>query len=145
MKRLLPQANNLSTVIDVFIYVSSMNNWNLNDVAEFCKFEIRQASYYINACHYLGLLSKDGTLSEVGKCIINDPTKIKESIYELVICDKLISRIFARLLIEGEKDIKDYTKNLLSIEYPTYSLAVIERRTSTILNWCFEIRKAIKK
>ena len=94
MKRLLPQANNLSTVIDVFIFISSMKNWNINDVADFCKFNVRQSSYYINACYYLGLTEKDGKISDEGKAIISNPSSIKERVYEKVISDQLISKIF---------------------------------------------------
>ena len=145
MKKLLPQANSLSTVIDVFIYVSSMEKWVLEDVASFCKFEVRQSSYYINACYYLGLLNKDSSLSEKGKEVLEKPTKIKESVYEMVISDPLISKIFAKMAIEGEKELKAFTVGLLRQEYPEYSDAVIERRTSTLLNWCNEIKGYIKK
>lgn len=144
MEKLLPQANNLSTLIDVFIYVSSMSNWTLNDVAEFCKFEPRQSSYYINACYYLGLLDKDQKLSELGSEIIKTPSEIKDKIYQVVISDPLISKIFAKLLIEGEKDLKKFTVKLLLSLYPDYSDAVIERRASTLINWCTEIKKNIK-
>ena len=145
MKKLLPQANSLNTVIDVFIYVSTMKNWVLEDVADFCKFDVRQSSYYINACYYLGLLNEDSTLSDFGKKILENPERIKERVYERVISDPLISKIFARLLIEGEDGLKKYVIELLLAEYPEYSDAVIERRTSTLINWCIEIKKYISK
>ena len=145
MNKLLPQANSLNTVIDVFIYVSTMPNWTLNDVADFCHFEVRQSSYYINACYYIGLLNEDGTISEEGKIILSDPSSIKKSVYERVISDPLISKIFAVLLIEGEKNLRDFTNKLLSKSYPDYSDAVIERRASTLINWCIEIKNYIKK
>ena len=144
MKKLLPQANSLQTVIDVFIYISSMSNWVLNDVAEFCKFDPRQSSYYINACYYLGLIDKDQNLSELGSEIIKNPSQIKSRIYELVISDPLISKVFAKLLISGEDNLKKFTFGLLRKEYPNYSDAVIERRASTLINWCNEIKKNIR-
>lgn len=145
MKKLLPQANSLSTVIDVFIYVSTMNKWTLNDVADFCKFDVRQSSYYINACYYLSLLNEDGTLSEEGKSIISNPSKIKEKVYQRVISDSLVSKVFARLLVEGESGLKEFAINTIKDEYPEYSDAVIERRSSTLINWCIEIRDFIVK
>lgn len=145
MKKLLPQANSLNTVIDVFIYVSTMNKWTLNDVADFCKFDVRQSSYYINACHYLSLLNDDGTLSEDGKIIIANPSNIKEKVYQRVISDALVSKIFARLLVEGENGLKDFTVQTIKEGYPEYSDAVIERRSSTLINWCIEIRDFVSK
>lgn len=145
MKKLLPQANSLNTVIDVFIYVSTMKNWVLDDVAEFCKFDVRQSSYYINACYYLGLLNEDSTLSELGQKILETPECIKERVYERVISDPLLSKVFARLMIEGENGLKKYVIGILLSEYPEYSDAVIERRTSTLINWCVEIKNYIAK
>ena len=145
MKKLLPQANSLNTVIDVFIYTSTMKNWTLEDVAGFCKFEVRQSSYYINACYYLGLLNEDGSLSDEGKEIIADPNHIKDRVYEKVISDSLISKVFAKLLIEGESGLKIFVVDLLSKEYPEYSIAVIERRASTLINWCLEINSYIRR
>lgn len=145
MKKLLPQANSLNTVIDVFIYVSTMPNWTLNDVAEFCHFNVRQSSYYINACYYIGLLNEDGSLSEEGKAILSEPSSIKKKVYERVISDPLISKVFAKLLVEGKKGLKAFTNKILALEYPDYSEAVIERRSSTLINWCFEIKCYIKQ
>ena len=145
MNKLLPQANSLNTVIDVFIYVSTMPNWTLNDVAEFCRFNVRQSSYYINACYYIGLLNENGSLSEEGKLILGEPSSIKQKVYEKVISDPLISKIFAKLLIEGEKELKSFTNRILALQYPDYSDAVIERRASTLINWCLEIKSYIKK
>ena len=145
MKKLLPQANSLSTVIDVFIYIATTNNWTMNDVADFCKFNPRQSAYYVNACHYLGLIDNESKLTDLGQDIISSPEKIKERVFECVISDHLISKIFAYLLIEGDSKIKEYTIRVLEKEYPEYGEAVILRRTSTIVNWCLEIKLFIKK
>ena len=145
MKKLLPQANSLSTVIDVFIYVSTMTKWTLNDVAEFCKFDVRQSSYYINACYYLSLLNEDGTLSEDGKAVISNPSKIKENVYQRVVSDTLVSKVFAKLLVEGESGLKEFTIKTIKQAYPEYSDAVVIRRSSTLINWCIEIRDYIAR
>ena len=52
MKKLLPQANSLDTVIKVFVYVASKQSCTQSDIADFCSFEPRQAAYYLNACYY---------------------------------------------------------------------------------------------
>ena len=139
MKKLLPQANNLNTLVDVFIYTTNISNWTLNDVAEYCHFDVRQSSYYINACFYLGLLNEDSSLSDLGKSIISERGLIKEKIYEIIISDAIISKIFSYRLIRGDVGIKNYVISFLSQKYPDYSKAVIERRANTIINWCNEI------
>lgn len=144
MNKLLPQANNLRLLIDVFIYASSASNWTLKDIADFCKFDSRQSSYYLNACVYLDLFNSDLSLSNTGKTIVKDPSKIRERIYEIIISDTLISKIFAKQLIEGIDSAKKYAISIISEEYPDYSITVIKRRTSTILNWCVEIEKYSK-
>lgn len=87
MKKILPQANNLNTLIKVFIYYSNKKECSLQDIADFCNFEIRQASYYLNACVFLGLIDEDNKLSQIGKEIITDVSTIRQSIYIRIITD----------------------------------------------------------
>lgn len=77
MKKLLPQANTLATVIRTFKLIANMNGCTLNDIANFNQFELRQASYYSNACYFLDLIDKDLNLTSMGKDIMKDPQKAK--------------------------------------------------------------------
>ena len=144
MKKILPQANNLNTLIKVFIYYSNKKECSLQDIADFCNFEIRQASYYLNACVFLGLIDEDNKLSQIGKEIITDVSTIRQSIYIRIITDDLIGKIFSQLLIKPKENIKDFTCKLILENYPDYSMPVIERRASTIINWCQEIIEYVK-
>lgn len=136
MNKLLPQANNLDTVIKVFIYYSNNDSCTLSHIANFCSFEERQASYYLNACVYLGLISDDGNVTALGQMILRDFDNIKKEIYSLVINDDLIRPIFTRMLIFGNKDIKEFSISIVKNNYLHYSDAVIERRVSTLISWC---------
>ena len=139
MKRLLPQANNLDTVVKVFVYACNKINCTQNDIAGFCGFEPRQAAYYLNACYYLGLTDETGHVSELGAEVLQDPSSVKLRVYELIINDSIIGEIFAHLFVFPDDDNKAFAYNWLKRNYPDYSDAVIRRRASTLLNWCDEI------
>lgn len=139
MKKLLPQANNLDTVVKVFVYACNKINCTQNDIASFCGFEPRQAAYYLNACFFLGLIDSKGDVSELGEEILATPSNVKLRVYELIINDPLIGEIFAHKLIFPTDDNKAFAVDWLKKNFPDYSQAVIERRASTLLNWCDEI------
>ena len=86
MKKLLPQANTLATVIRTFKFIANTMNCTLNDIADFNKFEVRQAAYYSNACYFLELIDENLkltslgedilTLARLGSCIISSPKDV---------------------------------------------------------------------
>lgn len=139
MKKLLPQANSLDTVIMVFIYACSKKGCTQTDIADFCSFEPRQAAYYLNACFYLGLVDANGTITSLGSDIMNNIDELKQQIYWLILKDKIIGTIFNYKLIFPEKDSRQFAIDFLTNNFPEYSKAVIRRRASTLLNWCDEI------
>lgn len=148
MKRILPQANSLDTVIKVFMFAGIKHNFTKEEIADYFNFDIRQSDYYLGACIYLGLFDEDLQLTETGRDIIeNDLTHCKERIYELVITDSLASHFFAKVALFpslGEKGIDNYAASLTRKQYD-YSDAVIERRSSAMVGWCEEILDYIKK
>lgn len=141
MKKLLPQANNLDTLIKVFIYFGNKKDCTVQEIADFIGFEPRQAQYYLSACIYLDLIDETPELTEFGKTLFVEPSLIKYKIYERIISDEVIGKIFAHLLFNDE--LKEYSYKIIKNYYPDYSDAVIERRASTLLNWCKEILKVL--
>ena len=89
MKKLLPQANTLATVIRTFKLIGNTFNCTLDDIAEFNKFDIRQASYYSNACFFLDLIDENLRLTTLGEDIMQEPKQAKVRIYELIIKNEL--------------------------------------------------------
>lgn len=142
MKKLLPQANNLDTLIKVFIYFGNKNECSIQDLADFIGFEFRQAQYYLSACIYLDLIDETPKLTEFGRSLFEDPITIKYKIYERIISDDVIGKVFAHLLLFND-DVKNYSFEIVKKYYPNYSDAVIERRASTIKNWCEKILKEV--
>ena len=148
MKKILPQANSFETIIKVFLFAGIKDRYVKDDIAKFCDFDIRQADYYLGACIYLGLFDENGNLTAIGRDIIdNDREHCKERLYELVICDELAGKFFARMALTPNYDIDEIRKYAATItkEKYDYSTAVIERRSSAMVGWCEEILVHIRR
>lgn len=139
MKKLLPQANSLNRVIDVFIYYGCRKDCSIQDIAAFCQFEPRQAQYYLNAAVYLDLLDESLQVTDFGKRMLENSADIKRSIYARIIADEVIGKIFAHMLLYPQEDPKEYGVDYLSALFPEYGEAVILRRLSTLVTWCKEV------
>ncbi len=144
MKKLLPQANDLEKVLSVFVYTLSKTNCTKQDISEFCQFELRQADYYIGACHYLNLLDNKMCATDIGYEIFKSRKNIKEKVYRQVITDPFIGRIFAFRLFANHEDSREFAHELAYHEYPNYSLSVLNRRSESLLGWCEEIISYLK-
>lgn len=144
MKKLLPQANSIDTIVDTFIFLSTYNEINVKTLSEFCHFDQRQSSYYMNACFYLNLIDEKKKLTELGRKIVSSG-EIKLQIYLLMLQDSLISKVFAYKLLKPNGNSRQYCKELIKQEYPNYSEAVVVRRTSTVLAWIKQIKDFINK
>ena len=139
MKKLLPQANTLATVIKTFKFIGNVTNCTLNDIADFNKFEVRQAAYYSNACYYLDLIDENLKLTPLGEDIMKEPRQAKVRIYELIIKHELIGQLFAKTALYPKNVVEEEGKELVRSLYPDYGEAVIDRRTKCLIGWCEEI------
>lgn len=144
MKKLLPQANTLSTVIRTFKFIGNTMNCTLKDIADFNKFEVRQASYYSNACFFLDLIDENLRLTSLGEDIMQEPPKAKVRIYELIIKNELTGQLFAKIALYSKSTAVKECKGLVKKYYPEYGGAVIDRRTQCLIGWCEEILDYIK-
>lgn len=144
MKKLLPQANTLSTVIRTFKFIGNTKDCTLNDIADFNKFEVRQASYYTNACFFLDLIDEDLKLTPLGEDIMQEPKRAKARIYEQIIKNELIGQIFAKTALYSKRTAIKDSKELVKECYPDYGEAVVDRRTKCLIGWCEEILDYIK-
>lgn len=139
MKKLLPQANTLATVIKTFKLIGNVTNCRLDDIAEFNQFEKRQAAYYSNACYFLGLIDEELHLTPLGKEIITEPKQVKVRVYELIIEHELLGQLFAKTALYPKQTAIREGKRLVKSLYPDYGEAVIDRRTRCLIGWCEEI------
>lgn len=144
MKKLLPQANTLATVIRTFKLIGNTMNCCLKDIAEFNKFDVRQAAYYSNACYFLDLIDENLRLTPLGEEIMQDSRRAKIRIYELIIKNELIGQIFAKTALYPKRTAVKEGKELVKTLYPEYGEAVIDRRTKCLIGWCEEIIEHIK-
>lgn len=139
MKKLLPQANTLATVIRTFKLIGNTMDCSMTDIASFNEFDVRQASYYSNACFFLGLIDEELNLTPLGMDIMTDPKNAKVRIYELIIKHELIGQLFAKTALYPKNTAIKESKELVRSLYPEYGEAVIDRRTKCLIGWCEEI------
>ena len=139
MKKLLPQANTLATVIRTFKLIANVPDCTLEDIADFNKFDKRQAYYYSNACYYLDLIDEDLKISLLGREIMKTPKDAKVKIYELIIKHELIGVLFAKTALYSKRVAVKEGKEIVRLLYPSYGEAVIDRRTRCLIGWCEEI------
>ncbi len=144
MRKLLPQANTLATVIRTFKFIGNSINCTLADIAEFNNFEMRQASYYSNACYFLDLIDDQLNLTPLGKSILEEPRNAKVKIYELIIKHELIGQLFAKTALYPKRTAVKEGKEIVRSLYPDYGEAVIDRRTKCLIGWCEEIIEYMK-
>ena len=145
MHKILIQANNLDTVIDIFMYLYLHPNSKKEDLADYFDITLRQVDYYINACRYLGLVDDELHTTPLAKDIFqNYPAEITEMVYTLVISDEVMSKVFSRLLMFPNMDHSEYAKNLVKNYFPGYSETVYTRRSDNIIKWCKKIIDYIK-
>lgn len=145
MKKILIQANKLDTVIDTFVYIYIHPECTKEELADYCGFSLRQADYYTNACKYLDLLDESLKPTPLAKDIFNNhPAQVTDRVYERIIGDELMGKIFARMIMLPNDDIKDYSEGLVKEAFPGYSNTVYERRSDNIVKWCSKIITYIK-
>lgn len=144
MKKLLPQANTLATVIRTFKLIGNTIDCTLDDIADFNKFDIRQAAYYSNACLFLDLIDENLCLTSLGEDIMQEPRRAKIRIYELIIKNELIGQLFAKTALYAKRTAVKEGKELVRARYPEYGEAVIDRRTKCLIGWCEEIIEYMK-
>lgn len=139
-KKLLIQANNLDLVVQCFMYIYLHPGCSKQDLADYCNFTLRQADYYSNACKYLGLVDDKWDKTSIAIDIfVNSKAEITERVYERIITDDLMGKIFARCYLLPDSDISLYALRLVMEAFPGYSDAVYKRRSDNIVKWCKKI------
>ena len=146
MGKILIQANNLDTVIDVFMYIYNHPGCTKQAIASYCGFSERQVDYYTNACKYLDLINQDWTLTELANDIVeNNAAEVTERVYKRIIDDEVIGKIYTRIKNNPNEDYSVFSKNLIMEYFPGYSDSVYARRSDNMVKWCKKIIEYNKK
>lgn len=140
MRKTLIQANNLDTVVDVFMYIYLHPGCKKQEIADYCGFSLRQVDYYVGACKYLELLNDDWSPTDLSiKMFEERPAEITECVYERIIEDELMGQIYKRMVELPAENHSDFAKELVKDYYPGLSEAVYVRRSDNIVKWCKKI------
>ena len=140
-----PQADSFDRVVDL-IEVVLDHPCTVDDLADYYRFDKRQAKYYLDAATYLGFISK--RLNEFGTSAWH-PTDLAHSVFSLgsVARNSELAKVilkhdsFARTFLEssekGGRISKDEVVLILqnSNDLEPYSGSTIPRRASTVRAW----------
>lgn len=145
MKKILIQANNLETVIDTFMYIYLHPGCSKVDLANYCGFSLRQVDYYTNACIYLNLIEENFDKTPLAIDIFtNNSAEVTERVYERIISDEVIGKIFSKIITLPQYDYSDYARQLVKEYFPGYSESVYDRRSDNMIKWCKKIIQYLK-
>lgn len=145
MKKILIQANNLDTVVDVFMYIYMHPGCSQQDIADYIGFSLRQVAYYVGACKYLDLINDDWSKTSLAIDIFtNHPAEVRDRVYARIISDDVMGQIFARMILFPEDSHNEYAEDVVKDYFPGYSDAVYARRADNIVKWCRKIISYIK-
>ena len=140
MGKILIQANNLDTVIDTFMYIYQHPECTKQQLADYCGFTLRQVDYYTNACKYLDLINDDWSKTPLAIDIFeNNPAEVTERVYERIIGDEMIGKIYRRMEEAPDENIAEYAKEVVMDYFPGLSEAVYKRRSDNMVKWCKKI------
>jgi hypothetical protein len=141
-----PQANDIRRILELVLFVG-LGSKNKDDVTMFLRLDKRQTDYYLNACLYLELLSKNNGLYFLNK----DRVKGLET-------NQLVKVVVKRVLSNGIffKVFENFDQNSLNVrsvynfikddrEFTGLNKTTINRRASTIVNWVKWINKVIDR
>lgn len=96
----------------------------------------RQVTYYLSACMYLNLVTKDKTFSPLGKSIRElSQTRQRIELIRLLISDKVFGTVFITEKVYGVKLEKEEIIEIIKSEFPSYSDELYDRRYQTVKKW----------
>ncbi|PIR89602.1 MAG: hypothetical protein COU07_01755 [Candidatus Harrisonbacteria bacterium CG10_big_fil_rev_8_21_14_0_10_40_38] len=135
-KDLIPQANDVSKVIELVFKVSEGTD-NYRDVAAYFEFDERQSSYYREAAEALGLvLPKDGKyhLTDVGKELVQLPAEKRNLFFAGLLADfNLVKNSLDILKEKGVLAQSDVEKVIARSSNLTGT--TIGRRAGSMMSW----------
>lgn len=144
MNYLLPQANDLEKVIDVFLYVGNAQNHDLESISKFCKFKPRQADYYLSACYFLDLVDSGGNQTNEAKQAILHGIQPKRFVYSKIVSHKYLSKIISILLIIKDDNAAYDCAMQIVAEDGTCHGSTAKRRADVMFKWCKTVVEFIK-
>lgn len=135
-KDLIPQANDISKIIELVFKVSEGIN-NYRDIAAYFQFDERQSSYYREAAEALGLvIPKDGSyhLTDIGKELVQLPAEKRNIFFAELLADfNLIKNALDILKERGVLKQSDIEKLIAASSKLTGS--TVTRRAGSLMAW----------
>jgi len=141
-----PQANDIRRILELILFVG-LGSKNKDDVTMFLRLDKRQTDYYLNACLYLELLSKNN-----GSYFLNKHRVMGLETNQLI--NVVVKRVLSNsIFFKVFENIDHNSLNVRSVynfikddrDFAGLNKSTINRRASTIVNWVKWINKVIDR
>ena len=144
-----PQANNINTVIDLTNFIAKNQLVDKLKITSFLGLNPRQTDYYINACRYLDLVTKNGShfiLTSIGERVANTVEyKLRNIVMsKQILKTPLFNEILRNFKENGHFNHEYVKERIMQHDDNINSAVTAHRRKSTILNWSNWVIKNIK-
>ena len=140
-----PQADSFERLINLCELLDNHEQLCKNEITNNYGFNKRQTDYYLNACRYLGLVSKHvqagvehWQLSPAAKAIFRQPIGYRQQKFiELLLSRKVFREALQDYLDSGALPNKASIINMMrqAIDNKNYAISTYERRATTVLAW----------
>lgn len=142
-----PQANNFEKVLMVINIddPEKLKDYHymtiyLDDISD------RQVDYYISACIYLGLISRNKEFTDLGNKIRNKIGIEQEAeISRVIVSNEVFGDIYFQQKFLGTELERDDIIDIMKEKLEFNSKAMFERRASTIISWLRWIKSKEEK
>lgn len=138
-----PQANDFEKVKELILIPNEELLLNDNNIGEYLGgLSDRQSRYYIAAARYIGAISDDRKLTDLGKKLrlMDEYTLIAELI-RLLFADPVVGRVYVMQKVLGLELDKNDIADIIQQENPGYTQVIYLRRAQTVKSWIEWISK----
>lgn len=131
-----PQANNLDKIFNIINIEKQEDLLNDSTMMEILEVTtVRQISYYVSACNYLGLL-EGRTFSNFGIKVrhLNIDNQVA-IIASRIVSKPIFGQVFFSYLFSGVRLSLEEISELIILYYGNESISTSKRRASTVNSW----------
>lgn len=141
-----PQANDFNKVYNLICIDDESKLFDKEYLKQYLNLGTeRQIAYYLSACEFLGIITRNKKYTELGQKIRNTNSDLRIiMICKLIISLPVFGEVFLLNYLYNEKPTHEDIAQLISVLYGIDNYEVCNRRASTVnkwIEWVIENRK----
>lgn len=141
-----PQANDFNKVYNLICIDDESKLFDKEYLKQYLNLGTeRQIAYYLSACEFLGIITRNKKYTELGQKIRNTNSDLRIiMICKLIISLPVFGEVFLLNYLYNEKSTHEDIAQLISVLYGIDNYEVCNRRASTVnkwIEWVIENRK----